>query len=204
MASASDANAPTTTTRNHFEGEYSASDYARQHCESAARTRHCGTTDGTKSCSKLLPKARLKVSYLIRLGVDLDHSDDKGYTALHHAALSGFEDTVEVLLAAGCDFNAASLDHGTPLHLGAFKGRKNVVDRLLSYRAKVNAESRLFGSPLHCAAIFPSFAIASVLVKKGADVKKKSILLGETSRLWFLASVTEGTMELAFQTNVAV
>ena len=33
-----------------------------------------------------------RVRHLLRLGVDLDYSDENGFNALHHACLSGFED----------------------------------------------------------------------------------------------------------------
>ena len=92
-----------------------------------------------------------RVNYLInRLGVDIDHSDELGYTALHHAALSGFEDIVETLLEAGIDVNAQSVQFGTPLHLAAAKSRTAVVDLLIRYRADVNVLSKV-GSPLNCA-----------------------------------------------------
>ena len=174
----------------NFENQ-SASDYARQHVgnvynnntyQYTIRKRRSDETLRPDGRSQALLKAAAegqtpRVSYLIRLGVDLDHSDDNGFTALHHAALSGFEDTVEVLLAAGCDVNAASLDLGTPLHLAASKGRENVVHRLLSYRADVNATSRLMASPLHCAGLGASYPVAAALIQSGADVRKRSVLM---------------------------
>ena len=65
--------------------------------------------------------------YLLHLGADLDYFDDDGFTALHHAVLSGFEDVVDILLNAGADVNAATWDYGTPLHLAAMKARSNVI-----------------------------------------------------------------------------
>jgi ankyrin repeat protein len=116
------------------------------------------------------------VAYLIRLGVDLDYKDDHGFTALHHAALSGFEDTVETLLAAGCDVNADSVDLGTPLHQAARKARTNVMDKLLSYRANVNATRGRIGNPLHCAAYAGDCAMAETLIHHGAEVCTKRLI----------------------------
>lgn len=93
----------------------------------------------------------LRVRHLLHLGVDVDHRDDLGLTALHHACLSGFDDTAQVVLQAGADVNATSLDCGTPLHLAALKARETVVRLLLKYRAEVNKTSRLLGAPMHCA-----------------------------------------------------
>ena len=101
----------------------------------------------------------------------VEHSDDMGYTALHHAALSGFEDTVDVLLAAGADVNACSVEHGTPLHLAAIKERANVLDCLLKSRAGVHHLSKALGLPLHCAAFSGNRSIADALTRRGARLE---------------------------------
>ena len=113
---------------------------------------------------------------MLQLGVDIDHSDEEGFTALHHAALSGFEDVVKVLREAGADVNSQSLDYGTPLHLAALKGRDNVVDLLLEYRANPNATSGLLGSPLHCACGARGVSIASTLLSAGAQSRACRII----------------------------
>ena len=105
------------------------------------------------------------------LGLDkhlVDHFDDRGYTALHHAALSGFEDTVNALLAAGADVNACSAIHGTPLHLAVIKERANVVHLLLKKRALVDLPSEALGLPLHCAAFTGNISIANALTHNDA------------------------------------
>ena len=104
--------------------------------------------------------------YLLQLGVDLDHSDDDGFTALHQAVLSGFEDVVRNLLEAGSDVNAPSLDCGTPLHLAAMKARSTL---LLTFRANANAPSQKVGSPLHCASCSGDLTIVTALLNAGAD-----------------------------------
>lgn len=113
---------------------------------------------------------RPRVSYLLKRGVDLDHSDDDGFTALHHACLSGFEDVVEVLLEAGADVNAQSFDLGTPLCLAALRGRENVVKLLLNYRASVHKAGLWAGTPLHCACYAGSLDVAKILLAHGADM----------------------------------
>lgn len=76
-----------------------------------------------------------RLQYLVRLGVDIDHTDDQGYTALHHAVLSGFEDCVQELINLGADVNAFTSFDETPLNLAAHKQRHNVVRILLVARA---------------------------------------------------------------------
>jgi len=74
------------------------------------------------------------MQHLFRLGVDIDFSDDDGFTALHHAVLSGFEDCVQELINWGSDVNAMS-QHGSPLNLAARKERGRVISILVSARA---------------------------------------------------------------------
>lgn len=76
-----------------------------------------------------------RLQYLIRLGVDIDHSDDQGLTALHHAVLSGFEDCVKELVKVGTDLNAVTAFEETPLNLAAQKKREHIVRILLKARA---------------------------------------------------------------------
>jgi len=165
--------------------EASASGYARQHNGNVYNHNTHQYTGQKRPSDEILQQSQRnnallraaadgqtqRVSYLIRLGAVLDYGEYRGFTALHYAAMNGFEDTVEVLLAAGCDVNALSMDHGMPLHPAAISGRENVVHKLLSYRAHLDATSCALGSPLHCAAMAASCAIATVLIEKGADVR---------------------------------
>jgi ankyrin repeat protein len=66
--------------------------------------------DRNKALLKASAEAQTdRVRKLIRDGADVDVSDeDYGFTALHHAVLSGFEDTVEELIVTGADINAVS------------------------------------------------------------------------------------------------
>jgi hypothetical protein len=75
-----------------------------------------------------------RIQHLIRLGSDIDFSDDAGFTALHHAVLSGFEDCVQELIKQGSDVNATTL-YGTSLNLAAQKERLHVASILLRARA---------------------------------------------------------------------
>ena len=90
-------------------------------------------------------------------------------TALHHAALSGFEDTVKALVSAGADVNADSPDYGTPLSLAALKGRQNVVATLLASRANVGGPGGVFGSPMHAACYSNEPEVIHTLLKHGAN-----------------------------------
>lgn len=119
--------------------------------------------------------ARLR--HLLRMGVDLDHSDELGLTALHHASLSGFDDTVEILLDAGANVNDNSHDCGTPLHLATLMARKTVVGLLLKYRARVDIGSRLLGTSMHCAHHNGDTTILDMLKSANAREDLRAVVL---------------------------
>jgi hypothetical protein len=75
-----------------------------------------------------------RVKHLLRLGTDVDFSDEDGFTALHHAVTSGFEDCVQELISKGSDVNAMSR-YGVALNLAARKERAHVISILLAARA---------------------------------------------------------------------
>lgn len=173
------------TERLVFEGQ-SAAGQARQHVgNSYTSTNNHYTIAKRRSDETLREDGRnraflasaaegqlQRLKHLYQLGVDIDHSDDSGFTALHHAALSGFEDVVEFLWEKGCDVNAQSLDFGTPLCVAALKGREKVAAVLIRSRANVNAIGRYCGTPLHCACYAGHVPTIETLVGNHADVFK--------------------------------
>jgi hypothetical protein len=75
-----------------------------------------------------------RIQHLIRLGADVDFTDEDEFTALHHAVLGGFEDCVQELIRQGSDVNATT-SQGVPLNLAAQKERGHVISILLGARA---------------------------------------------------------------------
>ena len=67
---------------------------------------------------------------IAKAGVKLDKPDLNGMTALHHACLSGFRDTMEAILKAGARIDSESPVYGTPLCLAVLKEREDLVDEL--------------------------------------------------------------------------
>ena len=82
------------------------------------------------------------VLLLLQMGTDPDKVGIDGRTALHHAALSGFKDVVELLLDEGADLhNRDSVTDTTPICLAAYWGYTDVVKLFLDrgvdpYRTK--------------------------------------------------------------------
>lgn len=81
-----------------------------------------------------LPRLR----YLLGLKADIDHVDEQGFTALHRATFSGFEDCVQELLHLCADINAYAPRTGTTLNIAASKGRTNIIRSLIQARANVD------------------------------------------------------------------
>jgi ankyrin repeat protein len=104
---------------------------------------------------------------LIRDGADVDFVDmSDGFTALHHAVLSGFEDTVEELIVAGADINAVSLLSFSPLSLAALKARSNIVEQLLSRRASILVKEYGSSPLLHMACCSGDRSLVHSLLQK--------------------------------------
>lgn len=140
-----------------------------------------------------------RIIYLLSLGVDLDHSDDNGLTALHHASFSGFEDAAKALLDAGADVNASSEVCGTPLCVAALKARRNVVDLLIRYRADVLASGGWLGSVLHSACASGDAATVRFVTECGAEVDTaETVWLGKDSPFKLASAFLLDKMDLDF------
>jgi ankyrin repeat protein len=103
------------------------------------RARHSDETlrEADRNCLLLRAAAQgqlPRVQHLLRLGADVDFADDSGFTALHHAVSSGFEDCVQELIGKGADINALA-SCGVALNIAADKRRNHVADILLRARA---------------------------------------------------------------------
>ncbi|EPY84253.1 ankyrin repeat and sterile alpha motif domain containing 1 isoform 1-like protein [Camelus ferus] len=91
-------------------------------------------------------KVEILESVSIWRGPNVNCVDSTGYTPLHHAALNGHKDVVEVLLRNDALTNVADSKGCYPLHLAAWKGDAQIV-RLLIHQGpshtKVNEQNAL-------------------------------------------------------------
>ncbi|KAM4699062.1 ankyrin repeat and SAM domain-containing protein 1A isoform 1-T1 [Discoglossus pictus] len=123
-------------------------------------------------------------------GPNVNCVDSSGYTPLHHAALNGHKDVVEVLLRNEALTNIADCKGCFPLHLAAWKGDAHIVRLLIHHgpsHAKINEQNvpevKKYGpfhpyvnaknndneTALHCAAQYGHTEVVRVLLEELTD-----------------------------------
>ena len=97
----------------------------------------------------------------------INAKDEDGRTPLHTAAICGYKDVAELLIAKGADVNARGKYERTPLHEAVANGRRDVVELLIAKGAHINARDFVGCAPLHSA---KSTEVVELLIAHGADV----------------------------------
>jgi cytohesin len=82
-------------------------------------------------------------------GGDVNAKDGWEWTPLHQAAIGGYREIVELLIAKGADVNAKERYIGsTPLHFAAANRRNELVELLIAKGADVNTKNKNGDTPL--------------------------------------------------------
>ncbi|XP_072042795.1 transient receptor potential cation channel subfamily A member 1-like [Amphiura filiformis] len=114
---------------------------------------------------------------LIENGADIRAKDINQMTPLMHAAQSGFEECVQILLNMGGipigDFlSDRDIEGNTALHLAVGNRHINVARSLMERGAPVNCRKTTNGfTPLHQAVIIGEEPLAQLLIDKGAETE---------------------------------
>lgn len=85
---------------------------------------------------------------LIKKDIDLNTTDNDGYTALHLAAANNYTEIVSLLINAGIKVDTPSKDNTTPLMSAAQKGHSEIVSQLLTEGAQPERKDDENRSPL--------------------------------------------------------
>ncbi|MCK4816745.1 ankyrin repeat domain-containing protein, partial [bacterium] len=111
------------------------------------------------------------VRSLIEKGVGVDTREDSMFkTALHRAAISGYKDVVEILLAKGADIDARDSYAASALHYVAREGHNEIAELLIAKGADVNAKDTRGRTPIDLAMNQGRKEIAKLLLSKSGDV----------------------------------
>uniref|UniRef100_A0A673KM97 Ankyrin repeat and sterile alpha motif domain containing 1A n=1 Tax=Sinocyclocheilus rhinocerous TaxID=307959 RepID=A0A673KM97_9TELE len=105
-------------------------------------------------------------------GPNVNCVDSTGYTPLHHAALNGHSEVVEVLLRNEALTNIADNKGCYPLHLAAWKGDQRIVKLLIHQgpsHPKLNEQNNDNETPLHCAAQYGHTQVVQLLLEELTD-----------------------------------
>ncbi|MES2676817.1 MAG: ankyrin repeat domain-containing protein [Pseudomonadota bacterium] len=112
------------------------------------------------------------VKKFLKQGVNIDHTDNNGCTALFIAIKNGHLDIVNVLLEKGADVNKTMNDDSNPLITASVKRYLGVVKRLLEKGADVNKAMGDDFTPLIMASNNGHLDIVNALLEGGANVNQ--------------------------------
>lgn len=119
------------------------------------------------STQKLLSKLKTSRNKLLgstkRLNVNYQDSD--GFSALHHAALTGTTELLSALLEAQATVDIKDSNGMRPLHYAAWQGKAESVLMLLRSGASVNGVSLDGHIPLHLAAQYGHYEVSEMLLQ---------------------------------------
>lgn len=110
-----------------------------------------------------------RLEKLLASGANIEAPDQRGYRALHWAALAGQIEAVEFLLQKGAQVEARDSEGYTPLMWAAQNRKLTVLRRLLVAGASANAPDAKGYAPLTWAAQDGVVPIAEALLAAGAD-----------------------------------
>lgn len=88
---------------------------------------------------------------------------------LHIAAMCGFVDVLDVLIANGANVNAQDWVKFSPLHVACYFGHEKVTKSLFEHGANVNQPAGVKDVPIHLASAKGFINIVQLLVSQGAD-----------------------------------
>mmetsp|Transcript_31348 Transcript_31348/g.82126 ORF Transcript_31348/g.82126 Transcript_31348/m.82126 type:complete len:322 (+) Transcript_31348:356-1321(+) len=134
------------------------------------------------------------VKLLVSRGADVQARDYLEATPLFLAAEAGHLDIVKYLLEeGGSEVDEKNVNRGTPFWCACNRGDIAMAEYLLQKGANPHAEVVWGGIPLHTAVRFAQKHIVALLIKEGADVRKRC----DTGETPFFDACQYGHVEIA-------
>lgn len=94
------------------------------------------------------------VQELLNQGVDVNHADQGGHTALIWAIKSQHLEIIDLLITRGADINTTDKRGGTALSWAALTGNQDCVRLLIKKGANIDQANNNLNTPFRSAAIF--------------------------------------------------
>jgi len=120
--------------------------------------------------------------------VDINYSDEAGYTPLIKAVMKGHVDFISFILEEGADPNAKTNEGFTALMAASESGDTSILKLLLDHKADPDIRNFQGATSLHIAASLGNTEILKILLESGADASirdntsMKSLLEMESGR----------------------
>ncbi|XP_043958515.1 caskin-2-like isoform X4 [Gambusia affinis] len=116
---------------------------------------------------KLLSKVKCNKTKLLGSNkrLNINYQDSDGFSALHHAALSGTTELLSLLLDSQATVDIKDINGMRPLHYAAWQGKSDSVLLLLRGAASVNAPSHDGQIPLHLSAQYGHYEVSEMLLQ---------------------------------------
>ncbi|XP_067344136.1 caskin-2-like isoform X3 [Channa argus] len=97
--------------------------------------------------------------------LNINYQDSDGFSALHHAALTGTTELLSLLLEAQAMVDIRDINGMRPLHYAAWQGKADSVLLLLRAGALVNSSSHDGQIPLHLSAQYGHYEVSEMLLQ---------------------------------------
>ncbi|XP_034063848.1 caskin-2-like [Gymnodraco acuticeps] len=120
---------------------------------------------------KLLSKVKCSKTKLLgsTKRLNINYQDSDGFSALHHAALTGPTELLSLLLEAQATLEVKDINGMRPLHYAAWQGKADSVLLLLRAGASVNSPSHDGQMPLHLSAQYGHYEVSEMLLQHQAN-----------------------------------
>ncbi|XP_042181922.1 caskin-2-like isoform X3 [Oncorhynchus tshawytscha] len=116
---------------------------------------------------KLLAKVKCNKTKLLSSTkrLNINYQDSDGFSALHHAALTGTTELLSLLLEGQATVDIKDTNGMRPLHYAAWQGKADSVLLLLRAGASVNTPSQDGQIPLHLSAQYGHYQVSEMLLQ---------------------------------------